>query len=67
MLSLADAAFAAGLSYQQVWRLCLRGDVQGHREGRSWRVSASSMAAYLDRAIGESPESRNPAGGTVDA
>jgi hypothetical protein len=47
MVPLVDAALAASLSYNQLWRLCLRRDVQAERRGRSWYCSLASLRAHL--------------------
>lgn len=45
-VSLTDAAFQAGLSYQRMLTEVLCGQVEGFREEGRWRVNAKSLADY---------------------
>jgi hypothetical protein len=46
---LTGAAHRAGLSYQQLYRLVLTGEVLGFKVGSSWRVATRSLNVYLRR------------------
>jgi len=47
-ISIADAAVRLRLSYNQVFRLVLVGELQGERHGPRWFVSASSVERFLE-------------------
>ena len=45
-LSLTMAAFSLGISYERALRLVLCRKIEGTREGRSWKVTTSSVDRY---------------------
>ena len=42
-IGLPDAAMSLGVSYAEAYRLLLRGDLQGFRDGKRWVVSTRSL------------------------
>jgi len=46
-LSLTDAAYQAGMTYDRMRTAVLIGRIEGFREGGKWRVDARSLAEYL--------------------
>lgn len=42
-VSLSVAAHRLGLSWQQAWRLLLRGELQGRKSGGRWAVDEESL------------------------
>jgi hypothetical protein len=55
-IPLADFAFRIRSRYQRALDMVLAGEVEGTREGRSWRVFADAADAYVARQAGASTE-----------
>jgi hypothetical protein len=59
-LSITDAAYQAGMSYERMRTSVLLGRIEGFREDGKWRVDARSLAEYLAAQTkeGDAPISR---------
>jgi len=49
VMNVSAAAEALGITEQATRRLLFRGTLKGERGPRSWRVSAASVAARIER------------------
>ncbi len=48
-MSLVEAAFQARLSYHQLYRLVLLGQVRGERVGTRWRIPTPEVSRLVKR------------------